>query len=314
MKFGLSAGILWALDTVILGIALGMAAFCSTPEALLLAPFVSCLFHDGFSVIYTTIYLALKKELKAVFQSLKSSGGKFIILAALFEGPIGMCCYVLSINYIGPTYAAIISATFPALGTLFSYLFLKEKITKHQVLGLLICIFAVILLGYSPEESAEVKNFYLGFLFAIITCIGWASEAVACTYAMQKSPEITNEHVLLIRAVTTTLIYGVVILNVLKGWNFAISIIGTPEMYILAIAGISITLFYLCYYKSLSLIGASKTLALDITYSAWTIVFSFLILHVIPDMKSVICCLLIICGTIISSTNLVPALKERFSK
>ena len=43
---GLTAGILWGLDTVILGVALAMTPFVSTEEAIFLAPFVSTFLHD----------------------------------------------------------------------------------------------------------------------------------------------------------------------------------------------------------------------------------------------------------------------------
>ena len=41
MITGLAAGIFWALDTVILGIALAMTPFVSTEQAVFLAPFVA---------------------------------------------------------------------------------------------------------------------------------------------------------------------------------------------------------------------------------------------------------------------------------
>ena len=49
MVTGLLAGITWALETVVLGIALGMSPFVSTEQAVFLAPFVSTFLHDAFS-------------------------------------------------------------------------------------------------------------------------------------------------------------------------------------------------------------------------------------------------------------------------
>lgn len=48
-------------------------------------------------------------------------------------------------------------------------------------------------------------------------------------------------------------------------------------IYIL-LAGIFGTLSYLQYYKSIETIGASKAMPLNITYTAWVILFSFIIL------------------------------------
>ncbi len=57
MLIGIFAGITWALETVILGVALCMTPFVSTEQAIFLAPFISTFLHDTFSAffcLYTT--------------------------------------------------------------------------------------------------------------------------------------------------------------------------------------------------------------------------------------------------------------------
>ena len=51
MFSGITAGITWALETIILGAALAMSPFCKTEEAIFLAPFVSTFLHDACSAI-----------------------------------------------------------------------------------------------------------------------------------------------------------------------------------------------------------------------------------------------------------------------
>ena len=55
MGFGLLAGVLWALDTVVLSKAL------SFYEALLIAPLVAAFLHDTCSFVYLTFYHGWKK-------------------------------------------------------------------------------------------------------------------------------------------------------------------------------------------------------------------------------------------------------------
>ena len=57
MGYGLLSGILWGLDTVILGVALSMTPFISTEQAIFLAPFVSTFLHDICSSILMAIYI-----------------------------------------------------------------------------------------------------------------------------------------------------------------------------------------------------------------------------------------------------------------
>lgn len=301
VKYGLTAGIFWALDTVILGIALAMTPFMATKEAVFLAPFVSTFLHDFCSSMWMLLYLGIKKQLGQVVRAVKTKSGKFIILGALLGGPIGMTGYVHAINYIGPAYTAIISSMFPAIGALFSYIFLKEKMKPLQITGLCVSIAGVIVLGYTPGGSGG-SNMLLGFGCALLCCFGWASEAVICAYGM-RDPNITNEHALQIRQLTSAIFYGVVLLNIFKGWGFTISIIPTTAAAIILISALFGTASYTCYYKAIATIGASRAMPLNITYSAWAIVFSLIFLHTIPDIKGIICAVVILGGSIVAGSD-----------
>ena len=220
---GLIAGVLWGLDTVILGIALAMTPFVSTEQAVMLAPFVSTFVHDFCSSMWMALYMGVKKEWKNVVKAFKTRSGKFIVLGALLGGPIGMSGYVAAIKFIGPAYTAIISAIFPALGAFLSYIFLKEKMSKIQLAGLAVSILGVIGLSYAPGGEGPT-NLIIGLLCALLCVFGWAAEAVICAYGL-KDPDISDEHALQIRQLTSALFYGVVIMTVLGGWNFTFDIL-----------------------------------------------------------------------------------------
>lgn len=299
MFTGLAAGALWGLDTVILSIALSRSGFCSTAQALALAPFVSTFLHDFFSSCWMVVYTTLRGKWKNVLYALKTKSGKFIILGALLGGPIGMSGYVAAIHFMGPAYTAVITAVYPAVGALLARLFLKEKMKKYQIVSLLICIAGVIILGYSPGGGNDVKNFYIGFACALLCVLGWSSEAVICAHGM-KDPAVTNEQALQIRQVTSAFAYAAVILPIIKGWKFTSDIFLTTDSGIILIAALCGTASYLLYYKTISSIGPSKAMALNITYSAWSIVFSLILLHNQPDLKAIICCIMIAVSSVIT--------------
>ena len=106
-------GLLWGLDIVVIVVALALSPFLDTKEAIFLSPFISTFIHDFFSSIWMLGYMGVKKQYKNVLRALKSKSGKYIVLAALIGGPVGMTGYVLSIKYIGASYTAIISSLFP---------------------------------------------------------------------------------------------------------------------------------------------------------------------------------------------------------
>lgn len=113
---GVMSGVLWGLDTALTGIILSMSPFIKTQKFILLAPIVSVFLHDMFSSLWMFLYIIATKQLKLVLKSLKTRSSKFICIAAIFGGPIGMAAYLMAIKYIGAGYTASISAIYPALG------------------------------------------------------------------------------------------------------------------------------------------------------------------------------------------------------
>ncbi len=301
MVTGLAAGVLWALDTVILGVALSMAPFISGKQALFLAPLVSTFLHDFSSSVWMLIYSGAKKQFKALIKALKSKSGKFIILGAVLGGPVGMSGYVAAIKYIGPAYTAIISAMYPALGAFLSFLFLKEKMRPAQILGLCASVLGAAALGYEPNAERP-ENFTLGFLCALLCCIGWAAEGVICTYGM-RGPDVSSSHALALRQMISSVFYALILLPSLGGWSFTLSVFPTKAFSVIAAAAFFGTASYLCYYRALGKIGVSKAMPLNITYSAWAILFSFLILGSVPNAKGIICGAVIVLGSLVAAAE-----------
>ena len=299
MVSGIIAGITWAIATVVLGIALGMSPFCSTEQAIFLAPFVSTFLHDTCSAIWATVYNGIRGNLGNVWKAFKTKSGKFVVLAAIIGGPVGMTGYVMAVNYMGASIGAVASAIFPAIGTILAYIFLKEKMKWYQWLFLIFTLLGVYGLSYSPDLLIE--NFWLGILGAAMCAFGWGIEAVILAKSLT-DPEVTDEYALQIRQTTSAIFYGVVILPVLKGWGFTSSLLmlDTGMLFpVIAVAGLFATVSYLFYYKAIAQIGASKAMALNVTYCAWAIVFTVLILGDTSDLtvSTILCALVVlVCG------------------
>lgn len=58
---------------------------------------------------------------------------------------------------------------------------------------------------------------------------------------------------------------------------------------------------YLFYYKGIDAIGPAKAMALNISYSAWAVVFGAFT-GAIPGPLEIACCIVIICSTVLSAT------------
>ena len=322
MIAGIIAGATWALETVILGIALAMSPFFTTEQAIFLAPFVSTFLHDLFSAIFATAYNAIRGQFKNVLKALCTKDGMWVAIAAAIGGPIGMTGYVMCVNYMGASVGAIASAIFPAIGAVLAYIFLKEKMKWYQWVFLGLTLAGVYGLSYSPDLN--ITNFLLGILGAAMCSFGWGIEAVIIGKCM-KGTEVTDEYALQIRQTTSAVVYGIVLLPILgaikggifSGWQFAASLFVDTGWLIpvLAIAALFATVSYLFYYKAIAQIGASKAMALNVTYTAWAIVFGVILSAVqgalaIPNALTIVCALVVLVCGVLAAADMKDLVKK----
>lgn len=302
MKYGLFSGILWGLDTVVLGIALSMSPYIGTAEAIGFAAIASSFLHDAGCAIWLMIYMGAKRRLKDTLAALKTRSGKVVMLGALLGGPIGMTGYVIAINNIGAAYTAIISAFYPALGAFLSFVLLKEKMDGKQIASLVAALVGVMAMGYISAGDSEMGNATLGLVGAILAVIGWGSEAVLCAWGM-RDDAVDNETALQIRETTSALVYGIVVLPLFGAWDFTASAAPSLATGVIALSALAGTASYLFYYKGISVIGAAKAMALNISYSAWAVVFGFVLQGTVPTPATVFFCVLILAGTVLAASD-----------
>ena len=296
MISGILAAVTWAMETLTIGAAMAMSPFVSTEQAIFLAPFVSTFLHDFFSAMWACFYNGIRGNLANVIRALKTKSGKYVVLAAIIGGPVGMTGYVLSINNMGASVGAVASAIFPAIGAVLAYFFLKEKMQWYRWILLMITLLGVYGLSYSPEIN--ITNFWLGFMGTLMCAFGWGIEAVILAKSMQ-DPEVTDEIALQIRQTTSAIVYGLIILPIIKGWGFTTGLLSGTGWLVptIVLAAFFATVSYLFYYRAISQIGASKAMALNITYAAWSIVFTVLIFRDTSVLNPItITCTLIVLG------------------
>ncbi len=302
MKYGLFSGILWGLDTVVLGIALSMSPYIGTAEAIAFAAIASSFLHDACSAIWLMLYMGAKRRLKDTLAALKTRSGKVVMLGALLGGPIGLTGYVIAINNIGAAYTAIISAFYPALGAFLSFVLLKERMDAKQIAALVAALVGVMAMGYISAGDSEMGNATLGLVGAVLAVVGWGSEAVLCAWGM-RDDAVDNETALQIRERTSALVYGIVVLPLFGAWGFAASAAPSLATGVIALSALAGTASYLFYYKGISVIGAAKARALNISYSAWAVVFGFVLQGVVPTPAMVFFCVLILAGTVLAASD-----------
>lgn len=298
-SYGLISGITWGINTVLIGAILSMTNFVSTEKAVLLAPFISTFLHDLFSAVWITLYHIFKGEFNNVLKALNTRSGRYIMIGALLGGPLGMTCYMLSVKYIGPSYAASITSIYPAIGAFFAFVFLKEDLGKREWIGIILSITGVIVLGYQPSEFNAGGGFLIGILFAMGTVLGWGLESVICAYGMKE--DVTAEQALNIRQLTSAIFYGVIILPIVGGTVMAFDIMLSKSALWLIITALVGTTSYMFYYKAINTIGAAKSTSLNITYAIWAIIIQVIFFKSPVNAQLILGCLITFTGTVLVS-------------
>ncbi|GAA0070276.1 DMT family transporter [Clostridium sardiniense] len=290
---GIMSAIMWGADTVLIGLVIISVSSLNIKNAVFLAPFVSAFLHDFCSAIWLTIYLFIKREFKKVKICLKTKSAKFVILGGILGGPIGMAGYLLAIQNLGASYTAAISSIYPAVGAIMAKILLKEKMNKKGWIGLILSILGITIMSYSKNE-ANINT--IGFLFLILCILGWGSEAVVCAIGM-KDDEISSNIALFLRQCTSAIIYGIVIIPLIKGIGITFSTITNEVMFLIILTAFFGTASYTCYYSAISKIGATKAMGINITYFVWAIIFDTIFMGNNLSIKNIFFGIIIMLGS-----------------
>ena len=292
---GIMSGATWGLDAVLLGVVMIMAPFVEDPVLLAAGGVICSALHDIVAAFWLYIYMGAKGRLKELKLALRTRDGRFCALGAVLGGPLAMTTYTLSIAVGG----AALTTTW---------------------LGLLICIIGIVIIGWTPSNGENV-NVSLGIVFALITAVGWASEGVVCGYGM-KAGLVDPELGLLVRYTTSALVYLLVVAPVFAGgfgsaFHGFSAVFSYAPCWILLIVTAAIGMYsFLCWYTGIDNIGAAKALCLNVTYSFWGVVFSFILSKFFPQYFSGALSWLIVVGAlmILGGVTMATLYKPKKSK
>lgn len=299
---GAFTGVTWGLASVLTALAMMMGGFVNSSYAWFVAPLVASFLNYIFSTLFFTTYMAFRGKIKTSLTALKTKSGKALVFASLCGGPIGFGMFYLSINFIGAGFASSISALFPILTFVFSFVFLKEKLKIKNWLGIFISISAIAFLWFAPEEVAN-ENFVLGIILALGSAIAWALETVICAWGM-KDDEIGHEETLFIRNGVALIAYSVLVIPFIGGFSMTFDVITSYVGLIMAGIAVIGTVSYAVYYKVITMIGPSKSSALNITYAAWAVIFGFIFGDgTVFSWTLIVCLTLIMLGTVLASVR-----------
>lgn len=276
------AAILWGIYGTMMNSALGLAPFNSSAYGLFAIPAAAGFIEEVTSSIFLFFINFKKGKTREYVRGIKTKSGKLICLGGIIGGPVALTGSMAAILMCGPGYALCITAMYPVFGAICSAIFLKEKTNARLWLGLALCVGGGVVLSFVPPEGADSKVFYIGVIFAVITCMGWGAEGVISGYG---TDTIDSDIGSGLRMMASAAGY-MVMLPFVGGVKVLFTAITTNPQAIFAVAGVAIlaALSVIYWYKAFGMTGVSRAMACNSTYGLWGIIFSGILgaLGIIP--------------------------------
>ena len=179
-------------------------------------------------------------------------------LYIIFMGLTGVTCFYtlfnLSAQMTSASVGSLIQGFIPVCIALFAAVFLKEKLSAIQVIGIIASLIGVMLIGFlSSDNNSDTRNSITGNLLMIIAVISWAAYTIMSKKTAHFNP-------LLITSLSTfvgsaCLLPAAIFENRHSGWPV---IHLSSWLAILYLGAVSSGICYLLYNKSLRLLTASQ--------------------------------------------------------
>jgi drug/metabolite transporter (DMT)-like permease len=126
-------------------------------------------FFIGFSIL--ALYLAsTPTEIYSEIKKMKKTEGITLILKALCGGFLFNILTLHGLQYTTATATGIVNSTIPAFVALFSFLILKEVLTKRKMLSIGLTVFGILLLSIG-DTTASGENDLYGLFFVSLAVI-----------------------------------------------------------------------------------------------------------------------------------------------
>jgi len=180
--------------------------------------------------------------------------GKIFILAILGVSSFNSLAYI-SLQYTTATNATLLNSFIPIFILIIAGLIFKEKITKKQILGILVSLIGVIVILTRLDKQVIVAlEINKGDLWMLLAALDWALYSILLKYLRPKALK-PMPFLGIMMIIGTIMLYAVFILNPLNEQAF----VWNPEI-IKALAYIAIfpsIVSYLAWNYGMQKIGAS---------------------------------------------------------
>ena len=245
--------------------------------------------NDLFSAIWALTNAGVKGKLGDFVKTLPTKPGLILMGAALIGGPLAGVSYVVALQMAGPIVIPI-AALNTAVGALLGRILFKQELNARMALGIVICILASFLIGFTSLTGEVKEGMLLGIIMAVVAAFGWGLEGCVGGFGTSM---IDYEIAITIRQLTsaiTNLLIIIPIMGVIEGmgpaktFSLAASALTDPSVVFFVVSGFFTLYAFSLWYKGNSMCGAALGMACNGTYSFWGPFFCWILLGIIAGL------------------------------
>jgi drug/metabolite transporter (DMT)-like permease len=244
-KYELRGTLLVILTAIISGISIVVNKFFVVRiDPLLLTSLRG--FSIGIIFLIISLYFTKINKLNKV----KKSSWKYLILIGIIGGGLAFWLFFTGLKITTAGRAAFLQKTLPIYAIILAFIFLKEKITKKQLIAILIMIIGLFLI-----ESTNISyEFRIGNMLVLGATILWAVENTISKKVMNEKEN--NWVVTFSRMFFGSLLLFSIIL--ISGKTSLILNLNSEQIIYIIISGSLLFLYVFTWYWGLKYINLSK--------------------------------------------------------
>ncbi|SJN43576.1 DMT family transporter [Psychrobacter sp. JB385] len=236
--------------------------------------------------------LVKKKNRQGIFKNWKA-----LTLVGLFSAAIPFILFSFSARSVNAGVLAVLNASVPMMSGFIASTFFKDRLSKKQILGLVIGVIGVVILmseNLFGEQSATSGSGLLPMGYALLACVGYAVGAnITRNYLDNVSPVAITAGSLIIASV-------IMLPVALYEFPYGKSISLTAWVSVICIGVLSTAIALIFMNQLIKSIGPMRATSITLVIPIFAIILGYLLLGEALDTPAIIGSVVILFGTYLS--------------
>jgi drug/metabolite transporter (DMT)-like permease len=286
----------WLLDFVLLAAIWGASFMFMRTAAQEMGPLPAA----GLRVVIAALFLLPLLLLKGLAGALRTHW-KITLAVGVLNSAIPFVCFTYALLSITTGLSAIINATVPLFGALIAWLWLKDQPSRSRILGLAVGFAGVRMLAwdkasFTPDASGKSTGWAV--LACLLACMCYGASASVAKRYMADIPSLVSA--------TGSQLGASIALIPLAWWYWPAQTPSLQAWAAVGVLGVVCTgLAYVLYFRLIQRAGPARALSVTFAIPAFAVLYGVLLLGESVTLWMVLCALVIIAGTTLSTGLLV---------